>query len=281
MAAGPEPELESVVELLARTARRVPDQPAVTTGGRTWTYAQLWDGASHAAHSLQRQGVSPGENVMLALPNGAEFFLAFFGTLMAGGVAVPAFPRSTAERLHSLADLSGAHALIVSDSMPPDVLGTLGSHSRRARRAFLTASELGSAPAGGRAGKPNPVPLNIDQPCYLQYTSGSTADPRGVIITHRSLLANIAQMTEAMDITAGELFVSWLPTYHDMGLTLMALTPFSLGARLVLLPTDLRDVTGGCKRSRITAAVSPPARTSPTGSACATSPTPSASTCPA
>ena len=65
-----------------------------------------------------------------------------------------------------------------------------------------------------------------------------------MIITHRSLLANIAQMTEAMDITLSEVFVSWLPTYHDMGLTLMALTPFSLGARLVLLPTDLRDVTG-------------------------------------
>ena len=77
----------------------MPDQPAVTTGGRTWTYAQLWAGASYAAHSLQRQGVSPGDNVMLALPNGAEFFLAFFGTLMAGGVAVPVFPRSTAERL--------------------------------------------------------------------------------------------------------------------------------------------------------------------------------------
>ncbi len=244
MPAGSQAGLGSVVELLERAGRRVPDQPAVTAGGRAWTYAQLWDGASYTARSLQRQGVSPGDSVMLALPNGAEFFLAFFGTLMAGGVAVPVFPRSTAERLHSLADLSGTHALIVSDSMPPDVLGPLAAHSKRARRAFLTASELGRAPAGSRAGKPNPVPLTIDQPCYLQYTSGSTADPRAVIITHRSLLANIAQMIEAMDITAAEVFVSWLPTYHDMGLTLMALTPFSLGARLVLLPTDLRDVTG-------------------------------------
>jgi len=110
--------------------------------------------------------------------------------------------------------------------------------SDRGGRAFLTLADL------DRSGTPVRMPDDPDRPCYIQYTSGSTADPRGVVITHRNLLANIAQMIAAMGITPDDVFVSWLPTYHDMGLTLMALTPFSLGARLVLLPTDLRDVAG-------------------------------------
>jgi acyl-CoA synthetase (AMP-forming)/AMP-acid ligase II len=125
---------------------------------------------------------------------------------------------------HAATDLAALHALSGGDG-----------------RTLLTLADLEGGgplvPALAAADDP-------ERPCYIQFTSGSTADPRGVVISHRALLANIAQMVEAMDITPDEVFVSWLPTYHDMGLTLMALTPFSLGARLLLLPTDLRDVAG-------------------------------------
>jgi fatty-acyl-CoA synthase len=234
----PAERIASVVELIARGVRSHPGRPALIADGRTWSYAELWEAARTAASGLQRAGVRPGDTVVLALPNEAGFFHAFFGTLIAGGVAVPVFPRSAPDRLAGLARLAGASALVASASLPADVLGPLMKLSAREGRACLTVSDL------GRAGTPKPAPDDPERPCYVQYTSGSTADPRGVVITHRSLLANIAQMIEAMDITRHDVFVSWLPTYHDMGLTLMALTPFSLGARLVLLPTDLRDVAG-------------------------------------
>jgi acyl-CoA synthetase (AMP-forming)/AMP-acid ligase II len=180
-----------------------------------------------------------GDPVVLALPNGAEFLVTFFAVLIAGAVAVPVFPRTAPERLGSLARLAGASALIVPAGLRGDGVGALGGpRSRGAGPVVLAPGDLRGS------GEPRAVPDDPERPCYIQYTSGSTADPRGAVITHRNLVANIAQMTVAMDITPHDVFVSWLPTYHDMGLTLMALTPFSLGARLVLLPTDLRDVAG-------------------------------------
>jgi acyl-CoA synthetase (AMP-forming)/AMP-acid ligase II len=209
--------LMSVSEVLTRSARDHPDRPAVLTGGRSWSYAELRDAAHATAAGLQRAGVGVGEPVVVAIPNQAEFFVAFFGVLLAGAVAVPVFPGATPERLAALARTAGAGTVLKPGSVP----------------GLITC-----------AGKVRPAPDDPDRPCYIQYTSGSTANPRGVVLTHRNVLANIGQMTEAMEITSDDVFVSWLPTYHDMGLTLMALTPFALGTRLVLLPTDLRDITG-------------------------------------
>jgi len=214
VASGSDPA--SAIDLLAASARNHPGALALVTGGRTWSYADLWEGASAAAAGLRRKGVGIGDPVVIAMANGAEFFLAFFGTLIAGGIAVPVFPRVPAARLRSIAELAGARVIVTAE----------------------TFDELAGA------GRLESAPPDPERPCYIQYTSGSTRDPRGVVVTHANLLANIAQMIEAMSITADDVFVSWLPTYHDMGLTLMALTPFSLGTRLVLLPTDLRDVGG-------------------------------------
>jgi acyl-CoA synthetase (AMP-forming)/AMP-acid ligase II len=200
----------SVVDLLAAGAADHPGSTALLSAGRTWSYAELWEGARAAGSALRREGVGPGELVLIALPNGPEFLLAFFGTLLAGGIAVPVLSGSSPQRLAAMAELSGARTTV-------DSVGDL--------------SGGGSGDLGFRT-QPDP-----ERPCYIQYTSGSTGDPRGVIITHQNILTNIEQMVEGMSLRPDDVFVTWLPMNHDMGLTLMGLTPLRLGARVVVLPT--------------------------------------------
>ncbi len=203
----------TLIEALARRAADRPDAPAFTFAGRRWTCGELWDAARRAATVVRRSGAEPGTNVLVALPNGPEFFAAFYGVMLAGATAVPVFPGADAEALSRAAQRCDASAVV----------------------ADLAAAR--TAPPLATPAVPAP-----DHLAYLQYTSGSTGEPQGVMITHRNLMANVGQLIEGMAITPADRFVSWLPAYHDMGLVLMTMVPLYLGAELHLLPTSLREV---------------------------------------
>lgn len=182
------------------------------------SYADLIKGASQVAGRLKQAGLTSGETVAVMLPTGPEYFFGFFGILAAGGIPVPIYPPARPQQIE---DHLRRHARIL-DNAGTTLLITVPEARAVARllrlqvpslREVITLEGLGSEPPETHWAKPDPHDI-----AFLQYTSGSTGDPKGVVLSHADLLANIRAMGEAVAIGPDDVFVSWLPLYHDMGL---------------------------------------------------------------
>jgi natural product biosynthesis luciferase-like monooxygenase protein/amino acid adenylation domain-containing protein/FkbM family methyltransferase len=198
------------------------------------TYAELDARARTIAAALQRRGAA-GERALLLYPPGLDFVAAFFGCFYAGAVAVPAYPpRSGREqpRLRS----------ILEDAKPSFALAP----APVAARLDDLAAELPGLEQAERL-MTDDLPLSLaeewEEPClgpadlaFLQYTSGSTSEPKGVMVSHGNLMANEEAIRAACDHDERSTFVSWLPIYHDMGLIGAVLQPLYVGAFCVLMP---------------------------------------------
>lgn len=224
----------TLVDLLRQRATASPDRVAYDFVGEPRTFGQLWADVEQFAAALIERGVGRGDRVVLAIPNGHDFFTGFYGAQRAGAIAVPTFPLAPPARILEVARLCGARHVVAPSDTAPATLEQWRETAAPTR--VLTPSEVASDPAEARLHEPGP-----DDIAFLQYTSGSTGDPKGVQLTHRMLLTNARQMIEGWAITAEDRFVSWLPTYHDMGLIIMTIVPFTVGASLFLLPTQVAD----------------------------------------
>lgn len=178
------------------------------------SYAELERRARAVAASLQ-QDCAPGERVLLLLAPGFDYIASFFGCLLAGMVAVPAYPPSTSKILERLDS-------IIRDCQPAAAI-TASEHLDAVRLRLQQAapgSRLLDAGAldARQADRWQPVAVAREQLAFLQYTSGSTGDPKGVMISHANLLHNSATIQRHFDNRRGSHVVSWLPPYHDMGL---------------------------------------------------------------
>lgn len=231
-------EPATLVEMLERRARDEPGRSAFSFGGRDHAYSEVWEASGRFAAGLARRGVGAGDRVVLVLPNGLDFFAAFYGTQRAGAIPVPLYPGSGTGRVADLAAASGASLAVLPGDAAAEMLEEVGTRlAERAGAGVATVEEIAAA------GAPGPSPeVRPGDTALLQYTSGSTGAPKGVVLSHDNLLTNVRQMIVGMEITPDDVFVSWLPVCHDMGLILMTLVPFYLGARLALLPTALTDV---------------------------------------
>jgi acyl-CoA synthetase (AMP-forming)/AMP-acid ligase II len=229
------PAYATLVHAIAARAEATPDRIAATYGAERLTFGALWRGVESASTAFVRAGVGHGDRVIVALPNGLEFFPAFYGAQLCGAIAVPVLPTFGPARLGEIAERCSARAFVVADERMPETEAVLGSRAWVACPSSLRPRER----AGAVAALPAP-----DDVAFIQYTSGSTGEPKGVLLTHGSLADNARQMIEGMEITPDERFVSWLPVYHDMGLILKTMVPMLLGAETHLLPTSLTDVDG-------------------------------------
>jgi acyl carrier protein len=235
----PPGEAQTLIEALEYHVERQPDRLTVFLyeehKERPITYRELWDGALLYAARLADQGVGPGQTVAIMLPTSKEYLFCFYGTLLAGGIPVPLYPPA---RLATIEDHMTRHVAVLK-SAGTSVMVTIPEAKPlawllRAQVASLravmvptefTGSTGGFAPVRGRSGHIG----------FLQYTSGSTGNPKGVVLTHANLLANVRAMAKAARTTTEDVFVSWLPLYHDMGLIGGCFATMYLGFPVVLM----------------------------------------------
>ncbi len=199
------------------------------------SYGLLAEQAKKFARGLQDLGIEREATVALMLPTSKDYFFAFFGILLAGAVPVSLYPPA---RLSQLEDHLLRHSKILNNCRARLLL-TVPEAKPVARllkaqvptlAQVLTPEKLASS-----KGDPVPVPKTPQDIAFLQYTSGSTGTPKGVILTHFNLLSNIRAMGKAVAADSSDVFVSWLPLYHDMGLIGAWLGSLYYGAKLVVM----------------------------------------------
>ena len=218
----PPEDAQTLIEALEYHAERQPDRLSVFLYEEQkeipLSYKDLWHGAMIYAAGLAEQGVGPGQTVAIMLPTSKEYLFCFYGVLLAGGIPVPLYPPA---RLATIEDhmtrhvgilkSAGAGVMVTIPEAKP--LAWLLRAQVESLRAVLVPQDFsgtaaGFAPVRGRGGHIG----------FLQYTSGSTGNPKGVVLTHANLLANVRAMAKGARATTEDVFVSWLPLYHDMGL---------------------------------------------------------------
>ncbi|MFU2488602.1 AMP-binding protein [Thauera sp. WH-1] len=212
----------------------------------TMSYAELADGAMRVADSLRGLGVRTGDCVAVMLPSGLDFFRCFFGILRAGAVPVPMYPPARPNQLEEhLRRQAGilrnceAPVLITFDRVRP--LARMLAGLSPALAHVTTPAELatGAHPQPGAGSHGGAHPARAGELALIQYTSGSTGDPKGVALSHANLLANIRAWGQAAALSARDVCVSWLPLYHDMGLIGTWLGSLYHGLPLILMsPLD-------------------------------------------
>ena len=225
--------------LRALATSRPADTGLIVVGKRgelRFSYAELDRRARAVAAHLQQRH-APGERALLLLDNDEHYVVAFFACLYAGLVAVPVFPPESL-REQALARLAG----IAADSQAACILATAAivqstgeaMHKLGVARVLAVDEKVEEAAPGSAPGWRPHEPEDGDI-AFLQYTSGSTAAPKGVMVSHGNLMANERAISEGMNITEADVIVTWLPLYHDMGLIGGMLQPFRAGAMLVLM----------------------------------------------
>src|ERR1700731_5344829 len=214
----------------------------------TLTFGELYAAGNRCAAELARRGVPAGGRVALMLPTSRAFFVSYAGILLAGAIPVPIYPPFRADRIEEYAArqaaiLNNAEVCLLLTFRRAEAVARLLKPRVRSLAAVADAGKLievadnapppapGALPAhlsGSRARKSSDIAL-------LQYTSGSTGDPKGVVLTHANLLANMRAIGEAVQLGPGDVGVSWLPLYHDMGLIGSWLTLLHYGVPVAVM----------------------------------------------
>ncbi len=236
----PWPKVETLVDLLQWRAQHNSDKVAYTflVDGENnevpLTYQALDYQARAIATELQQRGLT-GRQALLLYPSGLEYIAAFFGCLYAGVLAVPVPHIKRADkRLETIAEDAAVSVVLTKT----DVLAfrdRISANSSRLQNVMWLNTDAISTEGNNLASIWQPPDISTETLAFLQYTSGSTGSPKGVMISHQNLLHNQEMIIASFDQNDYECGVSWLPFYHDMGLIGALLYTISLGAHCILM----------------------------------------------
>jgi amino acid adenylation domain-containing protein len=218
----------SIPELLARAARERPDHPAVVAD-RTVTYAELDDLATRVAATLAHVGVGPGDRVGVSAPRSVGVVASLYGVMRAGAAYVPIDPDSPAPRAARIANDCSISALIAD----PERSGRLRPELVR-DVVGLDVEQLDGLPP---AESPEP-PVVPEDLAYILYTSGSTGDPKGVMLTHRNARAFVDWAVTELGLTADDRFSAHAPFHFDLSVFDLYASS-SVGGTLHVLPQEV------------------------------------------
>jgi len=232
----------TLVQVLHHYADNWPDRVHIRLysdegDGETITYGALVEEAGRLAAGLQQLELAAGESVIIMLPTGRDYFITFLGILLAGGVPVPVYPPG---RLKQIEEHLKRHAAIAANCRARIMITMpeAAAFAKLMHRMVETLSRVVAVEdviAAGRDSSLHPPSLGGEDTAFIQYTSGSTGMPKGVVLSNANLLANIRAMGRVTEVSAADVFISWLPLYHDMGLIGAWLGSLYFGCPLVIM----------------------------------------------
>ena len=230
---------DTLVDLLDYRSRHQPDDLAFTfledgeTVEANLTFAQLDRQARAIGATLQHMHAAR-ERVLLLYPSGLEYVAAFFGCLYAGAIAVPMYPphlKRSAERLEAIVNDAQATVALTTSALLPKSAHWIANMPQLGALQWLATDAIEES-AGWVWQAPD---ITSDSLAFLQYSSGSTASPKGVMVSHGNLLHNQRVLQEAKGHDEQTIIVSWLPLYHDLGLIGNVIQSVYLGVRCILM----------------------------------------------
>lgn len=235
----PLPPRTNLVDILQHWARERGDLMAFSysdgedfAADEQLTFAQLDRAARNVAGYLQKNGAA-GQRVLLIYPPVLDFVVGFLGCLYAGATAVPAFPprrNRKGQRIHGIARDCQSQLALTNEHVRQQIEGDANWTEWESTTIIATDAMPGDYTSNWISPEISPDDLAV-----LQYTSGSTGNPKGVMLSHANLVRNTELIAMAFQIQLNSLGVSWLPTYHDMGLVGGILTPLLIGRSTVLM----------------------------------------------
>lgn len=233
--------MNTIIDVLKMRAAETPDRTAFLfldaegeESGRL-SFADLGARARAVAGRLAEQGVGAGDRVLLLYPPSLDYISSFFGCLCAGAVAVPAYPprpRGPTTRIESITRDARPRAALTIDPILAGARAAFGTGSDSPVSSWISTDEgLVDAPDFVEP----PEASSADALAFLQYTSGSTSTPKGVMVSHGNLMANERMIQNAFAFDRETTFVGWLPMFHDMGLIGHIIQPLFLGSTAVVM----------------------------------------------
>jgi acyl-CoA synthetase (AMP-forming)/AMP-acid ligase II len=232
---------DAIVEL----AQRFPDYECLIVLDRDaqeqrTSLGQFWERAKSAQALFEAKGLAPGDHALLILPTGGDLIATYFGVMLAGGI--PALAASPSNRISQHGDYvrfvgrvlgnAGARFVLAGDEVA--AILEAGPTGAFGGASLLRASEIRDLPASEF---PATVPASGDAIATIQYSSGTTGEPKGVMLSHRAMLNYMRLLRDGVGLRSDDVNVNWAPLYHDMGLFGAFLLPLLCGCPTVLIPT--------------------------------------------